>query len=160
MLSGTGGSSAHTDPHISYPRPEELSGQQLQRLGATRVASGGCVVGLMEQVEAKFDQGGDVEAASVPEAAVAMAGAGAVFGTEAGSVVAIRLTRLHWYDRGCLQVPFLFCLREFLLGGRRIGRFGLHCSNGFEDLPIRLRSYLGRLGHFSGCKLRSGTVKL
>ena len=51
----------HTPIHISsYPRPEELSGQQLQRLGATRVASDGCVVDLAEQVEANFVQGRDV----------------------------------------------------------------------------------------------------
>ena len=45
------------------------------------------------------------------------AGAGAVSGAEAGSVVAIRLTRLHWYDRGCLQVPFLFVCASFSLVG-------------------------------------------
>ena len=42
-------------------------------------------------------------------------------------------------------------MREFLLGGPRMGRFVLHCSNGLESLPIRLGS-LRRLGHLSGCK--------
>ena len=43
-------------------------------------------------------------------------------------------------------------LREFLLGGLRIGQCVLLRSSGFEELPIRLGSCSARLGHFSGCK--------